>query len=533
MKHELKPVFDDTALQVPQAFIGHLEQLTAEEETTKHNGILAQLLESFEPLDFQLLAFPHMEKLKAQLEELDRKLKNPDGSINNDQSLDVERVLWKDTKKELDRCKPNQKHFVVLSVKNVIEVAESNRWGLCKNHDFIYLYNGAYWSEIDKEAFQKFLGDAAARMNVDRFDAWHFAFREKLFKQFLSFAYLPAPEPPEDAVFINLQNGTFEISKQGTQIRPFNRSDFLTYQLPFEYAPEATAPLFQKFLDRVLPDPQKQAVLAEYLGYIFLQPSTLKLEKALLLYGTGANGKSVIFEIMYALLGKENISSIPLEQLTDVNGYYRATIANKLLNYASEINGKLDTAIFKQLVSGEPTSARLPYGNPFTITKYAKLAFNCNELPREVEHTNAYFRRFLILHFDVTIPEAEQDRQLPQKIIKHELSGVFNWVLVGLKRLLEQKGFTDCEAVRLARQEYEKQSDSVSMFVDENNYQSDPDTYKYLKDLYQEYKIFCGEDGYRPVGNHKFKERLERGGIFVKRANVGNVVYVSRAGVSF
>ena len=127
MKNELKQVFDDTALEVPQAFIGHLVKLTAEEETTKHNGILAQLLESFEPLDFQLLAFPHMEKLKAQLEELDRKLKNPDGSINNDQSLDVERVLWKDTKKELDRCKPNQKHFVVLSVKNVIEVAESNR----------------------------------------------------------------------------------------------------------------------------------------------------------------------------------------------------------------------------------------------------------------------------------------------------------------------------------------------------------------------------------------------------------------------
>ncbi|OGV31935.1 MAG: hypothetical protein A3E88_07330 [Legionellales bacterium RIFCSPHIGHO2_12_FULL_35_11] len=44
----------------------------------------------------------------------------------------------------------------------------------------------------------------------------------------------------------------------------------------------------------------------------------------------------------------------------------------------------------------------------------------------------AYFRRFLIIPFQVTIPEAEQDKQLAQKIIKSELSGVFNWVLQGL-----------------------------------------------------------------------------------------------------
>ena len=84
-------------------------------------------------------------------------------------------------------------------------------------------------------------------------------------------------------------------------------------------------------------------------------------------------------------------------------------IANKLVNYASEISGKLETSIFKQLVSGEPVEARLPYGKPFSITGYAKLIFNCNELPKDVEQTRGYFRRFLIIPFEVTIPEAEQD----------------------------------------------------------------------------------------------------------------------------
>src|SRR5699024_11433451 len=111
----------------------------------------------------------------------------------------------------------------------------------------------------------------------------------------------------------------------------------------------------------------------------------LKLEKALLLYGSGRNGKSVLYDILNALLGKENFSSYTLQDLTDQSGYYRAMIANKLVNYASEINNKLEANFFKQLVSGEEVSARLPYGQPMQLRQYAKLIFNANELPRDVE----------------------------------------------------------------------------------------------------------------------------------------------------
>ena len=33
------------------------------------------------------------------------------------------------------------------------------------------------------------------------------------------------------------------------------------------------------------------------------------------------------------------------------------------------------------------------------MTDYGKLMFNCNELPKEVEQTNAFFRRFIIIPF--------------------------------------------------------------------------------------------------------------------------------------
>ena len=113
-----------------------------------------------------------------------------------------------------------------------------------------------------------------------------------------------------------------------------------------------------------------------------------------MLHGTGANGKSVFFEVVSALLGTNNVSNYSLQSLTNDNGYFRARLANKLVNYASEINGKLEASIFKQLVSGEPVEARLPYGQPFVLRDYAKMIFNINQLPKDVEHTNAFFRRF-------------------------------------------------------------------------------------------------------------------------------------------
>lgn len=530
---KLNPKFDD--LNKPETVLNHVRELTKEGEALPHTEILQRLIDEFEHLDFDLLAFPQAERLREQIEQLETILTNPDGSRNTDKGLEQEREQLKVLNKQLGKLKLNQKHFLVLAIENVLKVAEKNNWGVCKNHDFIYLYNGKYWAELDKETFQKFLGEAAEKMGVAKFSARYYQFREQLFKQFLGTAYLPTPEADKDTVLINLQNGTFEISPKATQLRPFDCKDFITYQLPFEYNPQTKAPLFEAYLNKVLPDKERQKVLAEYLGFVFIKHGSnrLKEEKALILYGTGANGKSLFFEVVNALLGSENTSTFSLQNLTDEAGYYRAKIANKLVNYASEINGKLEASIFKQLVSGEPITARLPYGQPMQLNQYAKLIFNCNELPKDVEHTNAYFRRFLIIPFDVTIPPQEQDKQLHTKIIEKELSGVFNWVLDGLNRLLEQKRFTDCKAALDAVERYKSQSDSVKMFVDETAYKSSPNNYLLIKDLYNEYRAFCIEDGFKPVNKTNFKLRLTGFSIEVKRLNVGNVAYLIKDQTDF
>jgi putative DNA primase/helicase len=512
----LHPHFDPSLLE-PETIVNHVQDLVKVNEPTPHFKILDVLIEQFEPLDFELSAFPEVEQLRDQLKKLDPE-------------CDQAKMILK----KLIRLKIKRQHYIVLCIEKVLAMASKNQWGLCKNHDFIYVFNSAFWSCIEKESFQKFLGEAAEKMGVSWDLARYYQFREQLFKQFLATAYLPTPVPRKDIVHINLKNGTFEVTSDGIRLRPFNSADFLTYQLPFEYNSNATAPIFQAYLDRVLPDRRRQMILAEYLGFIFMRNGggTTKEEKALVLYGSGANGKSVFYEVVNALLGPENVSCYSLQSLTDETGYYRAMLANKLVNYASEINGNLETSIFKQLVSGEPVEARLPYGQPFTLNQYAKLIFNCNELPREVEHTKAYFRRFLIVPFEVVITESEQDKRLHYKIIETELSGVFNWVLEGLHRMLRNKRFTDCEAVRLATELYEKQSDSIRLFVEENGYQNSSHSYVLIKVLYNDYRCFCIEDGFRPVNKSNFIRRLHDQGISIDRKNFGNVAYLVKSSES-
>jgi putative DNA primase/helicase len=520
---KIEPQFE--GLENPETIKNHFDRLHQSLEATPHDAILKRLIEQFEPLDFEIIAFPEVEQIKMRLDKLETEQLNPDGSIN--------KIAFEATRKEtgmlkakLNSCKVGLKHYLILSIENTLSIAEKNRWGLCKNHDFIYLYNGSFWSEIDKETFQKFLGEASEQMGVAKFSARHYEFREKLFKQFLATAYLPTPETDKSTVQINLSNGTFEISPKGTKLRPFDPSDFITYQLPFEYNPQANAPLFEAYLNKVLPDLERQRVLAEYLGFVFIKhgSNTLKEEKALILYGTGANGKSVFFEIVNSLLGTDNVSSYSLQSLTNDNGYFRAKLANKLVNYASEINGKLEASIFKQLVSGEPVEARLPYGQPFILKQYAKLIFNCNELPKDVEHTNAYFRRFLIIPFDVTIPPEEQDKTLHTKIIENELSGVFNWVLEGLNRLLKQKRFSDCDAAQKAVEQYRTESDSVQMFLMELEYSVSHTNEMPLKDLFNEYRAYCIESGFKACSLRTLAERLRNSGYQTERKAYGTAI---------
>ena len=293
--------------------------------------------------------------------------------------------------------------MLVIAVRELLTIVETAGAGLTAQNGLPFVYNGRYWQESTREAMQAFLTAAVIKMGVDDLTAQYFETQDKLYKQFLATARLQAPRRDRGKILINFPNGTLEITQAGRwKLREHRRADFLKYELPYSYDAAATAcPLFTAYLNKVQPDTTAQAVLAEFVGNA-LAPE-LKLQKALVLNGPGSNGKSVFCDIITAVLGRDNVSSFTMESLTKTDSRSCAQLENKLLNYSSENSIKMNVEAFKTLVCGEPIEVRRLYGESYTIEGYAKLMFNCNLLPRDIEQSEGFFRRFLIVK---DIPES-------------------------------------------------------------------------------------------------------------------------------
>lgn len=439
-------------------------------------------------------------------------------------------LKYNDKEGNLSLTKIPMNLYIVAIIHEISKVAEAKCWQIAKVHDVIYLYNGVYWQRTEDADIKDFLGQAAIRLGYySPAQALTHNFIENAFKQFVQSAVIKKRDTRKEIVMINLLNGTLEVSEGKSRLKAHDPDDFLHYVLPFSFDPDAKAPLFHKYLNRVLPDSSSRDVLQEFHGYVFIRH--LKLEKAMVLLGEGQNGKSVQFEITKALLGDINVSTKSLGDLVDRDSGNdnRAKLQDKLLNYGSEIRANaMDVDIFKRLVSAEPVAAREKYKTGFDLINTCKFLFNANKLPKEIERTDAYFRRFLIIPYTEKISEDEKDPELHTKIIKNELPGVLNWVIEGLYRLMEQKRFTECEASNIALANYKKESNPVALFVEDESYAPDQNSKQTNKELYAAYSLWCRDNGHRQLASGNFGKEMHALGFERYKSGSERGFYIKR-----
>jgi phage/plasmid-associated DNA primase len=97
---------------------------------------------------------------------------------------------------------------------------------------------------------------------------------------------------------INFENGTLDLETM--TIRPFKREDYLTYCLPYCYAP-GTHPLINTFLKETIPDIHARQAYMAHIGLALMQDSSLHF--VLLLLGPTRAGKSTLLALANAACG--------------------------------------------------------------------------------------------------------------------------------------------------------------------------------------------------------------------------------------
>ena len=253
---------------------------------------------------------------------------------------------------------------------------------------------------------------------------------------------------------IVFQNGMIDLDQAiaGTVKKPskINSAYFNETALPYAFDFTAKCPLWIETLKGVLPKTgdgdNRQLVLQEAFGYTLLPDC--RFEKCFILLGPGGNGKSTVSRVWQAMLGTANVSNVALE---DLGGEYRLeALRGKLANFSGEFPflGKVHEGMLKQLVSGEDRDVNRKYKPPIKVRLYAKLVCSTNQVPQINDPTEATFDRLVIMPFEVRLRgKKKEDKTRAATLIETELSGIFLWVLAGLKRLLKQGGFTKCSTL--------------------------------------------------------------------------------------
>ena len=209
----------------------------------------------------------------------------------------------------------------------------------------------------------------------------------------------------ERSPYIACQNGLLDLrpllkGKLKPKLMKFTARHFSTVQLGFRYDPDAKCPLWEKTLGEILPatgpGDRRIAVLQEFAGWC-LAENGLRLEKFAILVGKGANGKSTVLDTITAVLGSDNVSHLPIEQLG--HNFRVGQIKGKLANIVNDLH-RVDgfhEGVLKQLVSGDPIQTDRKYKDAETIRPRAKLIFGANSLPGVADRSDGIFRRLLLM----------------------------------------------------------------------------------------------------------------------------------------
>ena len=411
----------------------------------------------------------------------------------------------------------------------------------------VYYFGGKCWERLGDAVLTQALRLAVAEKSMDAVNRktiqrdWT-RVESMLFREAYKGAKLNSLRLNKSLV--GFRNGVWDFTDIGNPVyHPFSDKMDVVSLLPYDYNPKATCPTWHFFLDSVLTSAQ-QDLLQKFLGLGVVDRKTMgrKVESTLWLIGPGSNGKSVIFDTVLGVYGKENVSSVGLKSLiggnTDARARFVGQIVGKTFNYCTEIQADTIGAssdAFKALCSGEPQIVKRLYKDVDTAYDIPYLIFNMNQKPAFRNIDEAVMRRLLFIKFRTTVRAADRNPNLSAELAR-EYSGIRNWMVEGYKKFVRD-GYKLTPTSDSAVEEREtliENGRTVHVYLRDLGYRSMVSAGNWKEkpkkllasQFYNAYIDHCTLAGLDPVSMTQFGIDLKGLGFEKKRLGVGNVWYV-------
>jgi putative DNA primase/helicase len=306
---------------------------------------------------------------------------------------------------------------------------------------------------------------------------------------------------------------------------PENRA---RYAYPFGYTAGAEPDRLLRFLGDECyagcDDAQERIeCLREYVGSALLGVVT-RYQRAVVLRGPGANGKSVVSAVLERAMPEGACVSIPPQQWG--NEYRLAHLAGRRLNVVAELPEAdiMASDTFKSVISGDPMTARQIREAPFTLRPRAGHLFAANALPGTVDQTHAFWRRFIVIEHPHVVPPERQDPRLADRL-SEQTPAIVAWLLEGARAAAARGLITTPASSAALVAEWQRRADQVRAFLDECTgplpAAADPLDGVKASALYRAYSNWANTTGHRRLSSTSFAIRLTQIGVAKRHTRAG------------
>lgn len=327
---------------------------------------------------------------------------------------------------------------------------------------------------------------------------------------------VPVGQWDVDPWVIGLRNGILDLRKR--RHRAGRPSDLVTRYMAVEFYAGATCPEWRKFIARIMPDAEIALYLQKLCGYFLT--GTCDDQAFYFFHGGGKNGKSILIRALAAILGA--YGSKARHTLVEENRFGadpKADLAQLpgvrfLYGEETKQGAKLNEAVVKSLVAGDPMTGEAKYAAPSVFTPEAKLVLMGNHKPKIGGTDTGIWRRVRLIPFTQTITDEES--VAPTVLLARfaaEASGILNWMLEGLA-LCPPGVIPMPQSVANAVAEYRQGEDDLGDFLDDCTQDAEAGCKVRKLEIFERYQNWAQANGIRMTLTQKQLTRQlgERGG---------------------
>jgi putative DNA primase/helicase len=314
-----------------------------------------------------------------------------------------------------------------------------------------------------------------------------------------------------DPRLLNVRNGTLDV--MSGEFREHRQEDMITKVANVDYDPKADCPLWKQFIREIM-DYKTDIInfLQTAAGWALTGDNSEQV--MLILFGSGANGKTTFLNTVMHILGDYAIAT-PTETFMKKSGDQNTNDIARLrgtrfvTTTEAEQGRRLSEPLIKKITGNDQMTARFLYGEYFNFTPTFKIWMATNHKPVIKGTDYGIWRRIRLIPFTTRIEEEKQDKHLEAKL-KNEASGILNWLLEGTARW-KLETLKAPAAILNATDEYRGEMDVIGNFLKERCIQEKETTIR-IRELYKAYSDWCDENKEHAVSERFFSMRLKEMG---------------------